>query len=106
MDKIIFPVRMQSYDKTISAAMRKLKDRYQEDELIEQYKNDPKLNAYLERERPTAEFVTLNGYLRGLDRAFDDVINGSVSPDSYLDLGGIVLTKSDIEKLKASKNRR
>jgi hypothetical protein len=76
------------------------KDRLLEDEILERYKNDPRVEAQLESSRPSASVLSDSEYFDTLGKIFTNDLSDDQAVSKFLSFGGIVLKPEEAKKLK------
>ena len=96
-EKLIFPMSIAKYEASFA---EDFKERLHEDEILERYKNDPRVEAQLESSRPSASVLSDSEYFDTLGKIFANDLSDDQAVSKFLSFGGIVLKPEEAKKLK------
>ena len=109
-NRYFLPLAIKTYDAAQADEVKAIKNKLNEDELVEQHKDDPRLKQHLEASRPKITFVEESTFVSNLNALFAKDTPASELPEdamsAFLQSGAIVLTESEAKKLKLKVNSK
>ncbi len=99
MSKMILPLTITKYEASIADEIANFKGRLQEEDLIDRYKDDLRLENHLESQRVRADIVSDSEYFNILNKIFKNDLSDDVAVSNFLCSGGIVLKPEEVKNL-------